>query len=107
METNPLVVLLFSGKRKSGKDTVTDIIFGRLGNEIAVNIKISAPIKLHFAKTKNLQYDEMMSDSTYKEKYRLEMIQWSDNIRSKDFGFFCRAAVDMFHADKKTCMGCE
>lgn len=35
-----------------------------------------------------------MSDSKYKENFRKEMIDWSDGIRSKDPGYFCKAASD-------------
>lgn len=34
----------------------------------------------------------LLSDGAYKEKYRKEMIVWSDEMRSKDYGIFCREA---------------
>lgn len=33
-----------------------------------------------------------MSENVYKEKFRCEMIKWSDNIRAADPGYFCKAA---------------
>lgn len=33
-----------------------------------------------------------MSDGAYKEEYRKEMIDWSNEMRSKDYGVFCREA---------------
>lgn len=35
----------------------------------------------------------LLSDGPYKEQYRKEMIEWSDEVRAKDYGFFCREAI--------------
>lgn len=35
-----------------------------------------------------------MSQESYKEKYRKEMIVWSDEIRRVDPGYFCKAACE-------------
>ncbi|CAH0399511.1 unnamed protein product [Chilo suppressalis] len=88
---SPQVILLFSGKRKSGKDYLTDHLQQRLKNECGV-IKISAPIKSYWAKENNLNLNELLSHNEYKEQYRLEMIRWSDSIRAQDYGYFCRQA---------------
>lgn len=55
-------------------------------------IKISEPIKSHWAKEKNLDLKELLGDGEYKEKYRKDMIEWSDEIRKTDYGYFCRVA---------------
>ncbi|XP_058807190.1 phosphomevalonate kinase [Phymastichus coffea] len=94
-------ILIFSGKRKSGKDFVTDELFKRLGNEKSVIIKLSGPIKTHWAKTRNLDAAELFGDGEYKEFYRLEMIKWGEDIRNKDYGYFCRAAIEMYNAKSK------
>ncbi|KAI8434156.1 hypothetical protein MSG28_012277 [Choristoneura fumiferana] len=87
----PRIILLFSGKRKSGKDYLTDQLQKLLGDRCEI-IKISQPIKSHWAKEKNLNLNEMLSDSEYKEQYRLDMITWSDEMRDQDYGCFCREA---------------
>uniref|UniRef100_A0A1E1WS93 Phosphomevalonate kinase n=1 Tax=Pectinophora gossypiella TaxID=13191 RepID=A0A1E1WS93_PECGO len=87
----PRIILLFSGKRKSGKDFLTDHLQKLLGDRCEV-IKISQPIKSHWAKEKNLNLNELLSDSEYKELHRLDMIRWSDEMREQDYGCFCRAA---------------
>ncbi|XP_072916021.1 phosphomevalonate kinase isoform X3 [Hemitrygon akajei] len=46
----PVLVLLFSGKRKSGKDFITDSIQSRLGAENCTILRLSAPIKEQYAK---------------------------------------------------------
>ncbi|KAL0870494.1 hypothetical protein ABMA27_005477 [Loxostege sticticalis] len=94
----PSIILLFSGKRKSGKDFLTDHLQHELKDRCEV-IKISAPIKSHWAKEKNLNLNELLSHSEYKEQYRLEMIRWSDSVREKDYGYFCREACS--HASAK------
>jgi len=91
----PKVVLLFSGKRKSGKDFLTDHLQEILKNE-SVIIRLSGPLKECYAKDHDLDYDKMLSASDYKEKYRLDMIKWSEEIRSKDSSYFCRAALQKY-----------
>ncbi|CAG9116854.1 unnamed protein product [Plutella xylostella] len=87
----PRIILLFSGKRKSGKDYLTDNLKKLLSDRSEV-IKISQPIKSHWAKEKNLNLNELLSDGEYKELYRIEMIKWSDEMRDQDYGCFCRVA---------------
>ncbi|CAO1404430.1 unnamed protein product [Diamesa hyperborea] len=89
---NLKTILLFSGKRKSGKDYITDRLLARFGGESCEIIRISAPIKAFWSNEKQLDLTELLSDGPYKEKYRKQMIEWSDEVRSKDYGFFCREA---------------
>lgn len=62
-----------------------------LGDRCEV-LKISEPIKSHWAKEKNLNLNELLSDGEYKEQYRLDMIRWSEEMRDKDYGCFCKIA---------------
>lgn len=55
-------------------------------------MRISAPLKGAYAETHKLDMQELMSSGVYKENYRLDMIKWSDEIREKDPGYFCRLA---------------
>lgn len=66
----------------------------RLGTDSAEIIRISEPIKSHWATEKGLDLNQLLSDGPYKEKYRKEMIIWSDQVRSTDPGYFCRAAIN-------------
>lgn len=70
------------------------LIVIRLGNERAEIIRISEPIKSHWAREKGLDLNELLSDGPYKEKYRKQMIEWSDGIRHKDPGYFCRLSIE-------------
>ncbi|XP_059056159.1 phosphomevalonate kinase isoform X2 [Achroia grisella] len=87
----PQVILLFSGKRKSGKDFLTDHLQKLLQDRCEV-LKISQPIKSHWATENNLNLHELLSDNAYKEQYRLDMIKWSEAVRDKDYGCFCKQA---------------
>lgn len=69
----------------------------RLGKDNAAMIKISAPIKTHWAEKHDLNFEELMGTGEYKEKHRQDMIKWSEDIRQKDCGYFCQAAVEMFN----------
>ncbi|KAK2579197.1 hypothetical protein KPH14_002717 [Odynerus spinipes] len=97
----PKYILLFSGKRKCGKDYITDILHTRIGDQESVIIKLSGPIKTHWSKTASLDLNKLLGNGEYKEHYRLEMARWSEAIRKKDNGYFCRAAIDMYNAHDK------
>uniref|UniRef100_A0A671QB79 Phosphomevalonate kinase n=1 Tax=Sinocyclocheilus anshuiensis TaxID=1608454 RepID=A0A671QB79_9TELE len=88
-----LVILLFSGKRKAGKDYVTDLIQKRLTAEICCILRLSAPLKQQYAKDHNLDYEELLGCGQYKESYRADMIRWGEMKRQQDSGFFCRLAI--------------
>jgi phosphomevalonate kinase len=74
------------GKRK------LDEYCRRLGHDNAEIIRISEPIKSTWAKEKNLDLAELLSDGPYKEKYRKQMIVWSDERRAENPGIFCSEA---------------
>jgi len=99
---NPQLLLLITGKRKSGKDYLTYKLSGRLGEERCAIIKTYNPIKLDFAQMHNLDYTRLLDASEYKERYRRDMIVWSDALRDKDPGYFCRRGIQMVpDADRK------
>ncbi|XP_053695004.1 phosphomevalonate kinase isoform X2 [Sabethes cyaneus] len=64
----------------------------RLTDQCAQIIRISEPIKRSWAEKLGLDLRELLSDGPYKERYRREMIEWSDRKRLEDAGFFCRQA---------------
>ncbi|KAK4304363.1 hypothetical protein Pmani_023691 [Petrolisthes manimaculis] len=95
----PKLIVLFSGKRKTGKDYITDHLYDRLDKEKEiVIIKLSAPLKKEFAVQSNLDYERLLQSINYKEKYRPEMISFGEMKRKEDPGFFIRAAIKMFNA---------
>ena len=81
--SNPRIVLLFSGKRKSGKDYITDNLLvnikitsleystdclqARIGT-CGVIIRLSGPLKECYASDHGLDFEKMLSASDYKEK---------------------------------------
>lgn len=97
---NPKVVFLFSGKRKSGKDFFTDKFLSSLPPGSAVVVRVSGPLKQQYALQHNLDYDELLSASQYKEQHRLNMITWSEAIRNKDPVYFIDKAIEMYKADQ-------
>ncbi|XP_076625058.1 phosphomevalonate kinase [Colletes latitarsis] len=97
----PQVILLFSGKRKSGKDFITNALHEKIGSASSVIIRLSGPIKSHWAKSLDLDIDQLLGDGKYKESYRLEMVKWGESMRKEDNGYFCRAALDMYNAYSK------
>ena len=111
--SNPQRIICFSGKRKSGKDYVTELlhrkytascifmvflddresIFPRLCDSVV--IRLSAPIKQHWADSLSLDLKELLGDGLYKEEHRAEMIAWGEMERARDPGVFCRSAIEM------------
>lgn len=74
----------------------------RLTTDRAQIVRISEPIKRSWAAKLGLDLKELLSDGPYKERYRKEMIEWSDQKRAEDYGFFCREAC--VELDKEICI---
>ncbi|XP_019965266.2 phosphomevalonate kinase isoform X2 [Paralichthys olivaceus] len=89
----PKLVLVFSGKRKSGKDYVTDLIKGRLGSDVCCVLRLSGPLKQQYAQEHGLDLDQLLGPGLYKEQFRANMICWGETRRRRDPGFFCRLAT--------------
>ncbi|XP_049902428.1 phosphomevalonate kinase isoform X2 [Epinephelus moara] len=89
----PKLVLVFSGKRKSGKDYVTDLIHNRLGPDVCCILRLSGPLKQQYAQEHALDLDQLLGPGLYKEQYRADMIRWGEARRREDPGFFCRLAT--------------
>ncbi|XP_018421906.1 PREDICTED: phosphomevalonate kinase [Nanorana parkeri] len=90
----PRLVLLFSGKRKSGKDFITDRLQESLGGDTCAILRLSGPLKKQFAQEHGLDFERLLDASEYKETYRAAMIQWGEEKRNADPGFFCRLIVE-------------
>ncbi|XP_069032635.1 phosphomevalonate kinase-like isoform X2 [Embiotoca jacksoni] len=91
--SEPKLILVFSGKRKSGKDYVTDLIQERLGCEACCVLRLSGPLKQQYAQEHGLDLDQLLGPGPYKEQYRADMIRWGETRRNQDPGFFCRLAT--------------
>ncbi|KAG7218832.1 hypothetical protein INR49_019674 [Caranx melampygus] len=91
--SEPDLVLVFSGKRKSGKDYVTTLIQERLGPEVCGVLRLSGPLKQQYAQEHGLDLDQLLGSGLYKEQYRADMIRWGESRRRQDPGFFCRLAT--------------
>ena len=95
-------VVVVSGKRKVGKDFVCERLLSLLGHTAAEIGRLSAPLKKAFADEHGLDYQELLTDGPYKEKYRREMIVWGEERREKDPGFFARLVMA---SATKSCVG--
>lgn len=92
-KAEPRLVLVFSGKRKSGKDHITALLQARLGPHVCCILRLSGPLKQQFAQDHGLDLDLLLGTGPYKEQYRSQMIQWGEDQRRTDPGFFCRLAT--------------
>ncbi|KAM9806798.1 phosphomevalonate kinase-like [Syngnathus typhle] len=95
--SEPKLILIFSGKRKSGKDYVTNVILDRLGEDVCGVVRLSAPLKEAYAQEHGLDAKQLSSSGPYKELYRVDMISWGEAQRRRDPGFFCRLATRGAH----------
>ena len=84
----PLVILI-CGKRKCGKDFVSEALCATLGASSAI-FRISEPLKRSYATSHGLDLEQLMSATSYKETHRREMIEWGERVRDRDPGYFCR-----------------
>ena len=75
----PDLILLLSGKRKSGKDYVCQKLVQFLQDEpqafALTLITLSSPLKEIYALEHGLDYQRLLDSSDYKEKFRLDMIK--------------------------------
>jgi len=95
MSRVPKVVICLSGKRKAGKDYVAERLLKELEGLKGVEIRrLSEPIKREYARIHQLDFDELLTSSTYKELHRAQMVEWSEEIRHRDSEYFCRLAMD-------------
>jgi len=88
-------VLLLSGKRYAGKTTLAE----RLQRLIAAEqletqfINISDSVKQSFCSVHGIDFEELMSTRSTKERYRREMIQFMEERRASDGNYvWCREA---------------
>lgn len=98
-DQNPKVVIILSGKRKCGKDFVGNLLQQKIGSRL-IAFRIAEPIKSHFAKNHNLNLEQLMSSSDYKEKYRQEMVKWSEEVRKSDSDYFLKITIQESQANK-------
>lgn len=98
MASYPVVVFVLSGKRKSGKDFVAECLQEQLGAETCVILRLSKPLKAQYAKDHGLDIGRLLDSSTYKEKYRGDMICWGEEQRARDPDLFCRLAIEQSNA---------
>ncbi|WKY09126.1 hypothetical protein Q1695_001913 [Nippostrongylus brasiliensis] len=87
------LVVLVSGKRKSGKDYCSEKLRVALAPLRASVHGVSHSLKAIYAKDHGLNYSELISDGPYKEIHRSRMIAWGEAIRDAQPDFFCRAAI--------------
>ena len=103
MSSNPKVILLFCGKRKSGKDFLTDWLQKYTNEKLtdqSVIIRLSGPLKQCYAENHGLDYTRLLDSSDYKEKYRKDMISWSEKIRNENPSYFCNKAIELYEGAK-------
>ena len=85
----PQFVVVFSGKRKSGKDYIAELLQSRFDPSKCITLRLSAPLKKQYALEHNLDWQRLLDSSSYKEMYREDMITWGEEKRSRDPSYFC------------------
>ena len=83
------LIIVISGKRKSGKDFITEKIIAKLGNGNCFVMRVAGPIKKHFCELYSMDYQKMLTSTNYKETIREEMIIWGEEQRKNDAYVFC------------------
>ncbi|KAM3717617.1 Phosphomevalonate kinase [Dirofilaria immitis] len=89
------LVICLSGKRKSGKDFVGNLLANRLkgiGYKVII-YGVSYPLKEEYAQLNSIDAERLKYDMQYKEIYRQDMIIWAEKIRKDDPGYFCKKVL--------------
>ena len=81
MTFTPKCIFLVSGKRKSGKDFVSDALNAAIGPDESIIIRLAGIVKKELAKAEGLDLDKLLSTAEYKEKYRKTMASWAEEMR--------------------------
>ncbi|CAE1170995.1 PMVK [Acanthosepion pharaonis] len=89
----PELVFVFSGKRKSGKDFVASLLQQNFTQSRCGIMRLSEPLKKQYALENKLAYEQLLDSSSYKEKFRADMIKWGEEKRDKEPDYFCRLAT--------------
>nr|AAP06404.1 similar to GenBank Accession Number AP001507 tRNA/rRNA methyltransferase in Bacillus halodurans [Schistosoma japonicum] len=89
------ICVVFSGKRKSGKDYTVNHLTNLLqSNHLSyLVVRISEPIKSYFAEHYGLNLSELLSSNEYKENYRKQMISWMEQEIKQDPYVFIRKSL--------------
>lgn len=98
--SNPKLVFVFSGKRKSGKDFLTNELIKMLPENSTVILRLSGPLKKEYADENKLDFSRLLDASEYKENFRAAMVRWGEQKRNEDPGFFCRLAINEYQGEK-------
>lgn len=88
---NLKLVILISGKRKSGKDHISTLITNYIGHQRMHNLailRIAGPIKERFSVDHKLDLSRLLDSSQYKEEFRRAMVEWSEKYREEE-GWNC------------------
>ncbi|XP_036066781.1 phosphomevalonate kinase isoform X2 [Oryzias melastigma] len=72
----PELVLVFSGKRKSGKDYITDLISDRLGPAVCSVLRLSGPLKKQYAQDGAGAHRHPVIGQVVSDARRLSDLQW-------------------------------
>lgn len=77
-------IIIISGKRTSGKDTITDIIIDYLREKKfkVCQLSFGGILKENFSHDCKFDYDRLMNDYAYKESHRDKMIEYFTNMRN-------------------------
>lgn len=99
------LVIVLSGKRKSGKDHISTLITNYIGydrmHDLAI-LRIAGPIKREFARNNKLDFTRLLDSSSYKENFRLAMVEWSERYREKEgWNCFLKQAIKEQRAKDK------
>ncbi|CAF0977039.1 unnamed protein product [Didymodactylos carnosus] len=91
-------IVLLSGKRKSGKDYIGEKLYEKLNDEQQCTLlHLSEPLKIQYANEHQLNGQNMMDSSAYKETYRKDMIRWGETKRLQCPSIFCELAIKQKH----------
>ena len=79
VDSEPNLILVFTGKRKSGKDYSCNRLIEKLNslNKIPIieTLTLSHPLKKLYAQEYNINFEKLLDSSQFKEKYRKDMIK--------------------------------
>ncbi|VDN26419.1 unnamed protein product [Gongylonema pulchrum] len=100
------VVICVSGKRRSGKDFLANLLADRLKHRGCYEVLIcgiSYPLKEEYAELNGMDAERLKFDASFKEHHRADMVRWGEEIRANDPDYFCRCDLEISIRSAVTC----
>jgi len=88
------MIVLISGKRLSGKDTLALLVQNVLGEDKCQIISLADALKTEYCRSRDIDIKRIYEDPIYKEQHRQDLIDWGAFRRAENIDYWCEKLVE-------------